>query len=424
MRTQKFQRVFDRVVRKLGRDPLAEVNQDMARTILDHINDRVEQIHQAWDWPEWTLTEERAFRPIWNSTHQWLKINQDGVQDEVFYLGDSFVNNGPLTVNNGYYRVKSTAPSDPPIGTAPTNTTYWESMDITTVDTYIAYDQTDQRPIGRVIGAYSVDPSFNGCCGGLWFRPTEKGVSVRGSGNPTAFITYLMPLPEYSIVAYSPGRTYNRGEVIFYPLTGECYQAIANTATIPSTTDWRWVPFLQKWATFVVEGAYSDCLTELDPANLKDVQAIAGLASAAEARAMRALEARVDELTSQGQVPKYSFCQPRCYGWLESIAFTGGTVTKLTQDSQEDAGWVYPTPIVPQQGFFYYPDINSLKTTAPTLIATVPTKYMATSTIIKIFTGEEFRLDAGTSSPAGDPGQGDPADYDLATNNRHWRQVL
>jgi len=60
----------------------------MSRAIVEHINERVETVLQAWDWPEWQLTEERAYRQIWDSTRQYKRVSdKDGKPDEVFYLG-------------------------------------------------------------------------------------------------------------------------------------------------------------------------------------------------------------------------------------------------------------------------------------------------------------------------------------------------
>jgi hypothetical protein len=232
-----------------------------------------------------------------------------------------------------------------------------------------------------------------------------------------------MPVPVYSIVPYAAGRTYERGDVVFDPATGECYQAIITTVSTPGPTgDWRWVPFLNKWATYVVQGAFADCLSELDQGGNDDVQARLTLAARAEGKAMAALEARIDDLAAQGHVLKYSFCK-KCDCWCESLPFTGGSVTTLTEECFSNAGWVYPSPSPISQGFYYYPTVMSLKTTTPTLIATVPTVGFATGTIAKIYTGAEFRLDAGAASGS-DPGEGEPADYDLATNNKKWVQVM
>jgi len=323
MRTQKFQRIFDRVVRQLGRDPLARIPQDMSRAILEHVNERVETIYAAWDWPEWQVTEERAFRQIWNSSKQYKRVSTaTGQPDEVFYLGAGYVTGGDFGTGSGYYKVLSTAATDPPVGTVPTNTTFW--VPLSPVDDFIDYDQPCRRPIGRVLAVYASKPDPCCDCEGLRFRPSYRGLEVCGTGSATIFITYLLPQPVYTIIPFVDGRQYNRGDVVFDPDTGECFQAFETTTTPPNNaTFWGWVPFLEKWATFVVQGTFADCLGEFDQGGNDDIQSKLVISQRAEGKANDALQARIDELTAQGQILKYSFCRRLC--WCESLAFTGET---------------------------------------------------------------------------------------------------
>jgi hypothetical protein len=234
----------------------------------------------------------------------------------------------------------------------------------------------------------------------------------------------MMPKPLYTIVPYVEGRSYQRAEIVFDPATGECFQAVGSTSQAPGTSLWRWVPFLEKWGTFVVHGGFADCLGEFDQGGNDDLQAKLALASAAENRAQEALQNQIDALRAQGQKLQWNFCRRSCY-WYESLPWVGGTVSTLTAECEDELGWVFPSPTPPpaQQGLFYFPEVLSLKTTAPKLTVFVATKNLSINTIAKINTGEEFRLDVGAANDA-DPGQGAPADYDLATNNKHWTQIV
>src|SRR5262245_51357903 len=103
MRTVTFQSVYESVVRRHGLDPSSDaITQNTARTIAERINERVRTGWTYWPFPELTLTEERAYRTVWNSTHQFYR------GDELFYLPSAT-----------YYKVKPDAPSDPPIGQPP-----------------------------------------------------------------------------------------------------------------------------------------------------------------------------------------------------------------------------------------------------------------------------------------------------------------
>jgi hypothetical protein len=329
MRTTKFQTVFDRVVRKLGRDPLAEIPQDMSRALVEHINERVRTICDGWMWPEWTVTEERAFRPVWNSTEAYLKVSStDGLPDEVFYLGAAYVVGGDFGTGYGYYRVKADAPADPPIGTVPTNATYWELID--PVDTFIAYDQRDRRAIGQVLEVYSGNPRVptGSMRGRRRFNPSEKGIDVPGGGT-TVFITQKLPVPTYTMVPYVVGKTYSRGETVFDPTTGECYQAITTTTAAPSdATKWNWVPFLAVWTEYVCNGAFADTMLEFDQGGNGDIQAKVVLAQAASERAEKHYEREVDTLVAQGQVLKYNF--GGCNYSYESAVCVSGLVELIS----------------------------------------------------------------------------------------------
>jgi hypothetical protein len=329
MRTQKFKDVFDRVVRLHGRDPRNPISSDISNALIDHINYRVRTICSAWLWPEWVITEERAFRPVWNSTEAYLKVSTtDALPDEVFYLGAAYVVGGEFGTGYGYYRVKATAVTDPPIGTVPTNTTYWEA--ITPVDTFIAYDQRDRRALGQVLNVFSRNPRVpTGSNGGMRrFTPSEKGIDVIGSGVTTVFITHKMPCPSYTMTPYVAGKTYTRADTVFDPTTGECYQAIDTTTVAPSdATHWNWIPFLDAWAGYVCNGAFADSLMEFDQGGNGDLQAKMVLSQAANDRADTQFQLEVDSLAIQGQKLKWNFCgQTRNY-WTESEACGCGLVT-------------------------------------------------------------------------------------------------
>jgi len=328
MRSTKFKGVFDKVVRLYGRDPRKQVNSGISSAIVDHINDRVRTICQGWLWPEWVVTEERAFRPVWSSGEQYARVSSDGTPEEVFYLGAAYVVNGDFGAGYGYYRVKATAPADPPVGTVPTNATYWEPM--TTVDSFIAYNQRDRRSIGTVLDVYSRNPRVpTGSMGGRRrYSPSEKGIDVPGGG-VTVFITQKMPVPSYTLTPYVFGKTYVRADVVFDIATGECYQAInTTTAAVTDAAHWNWVPFLQVWEDYVTKGAFADALMEYDQSGNGDLQAKIALVQYWNQAADDALQSEVDQLVIQGQKLQYNFGRCRTYAReVESCAFVTITDT-------------------------------------------------------------------------------------------------
>jgi hypothetical protein len=426
MRTVPYKEVFDGVRQRLGLDPQAQLPPDESRAIAKNINSRVRTISRMWDWPQWQLTEERAFRQVWNPDHQYLRVSEGGLPDEVFHIPDT-----------SYYTVNKDASSDPPVGVRPTDISpgpaeFW--LPLEPVDPYVAYDQICKRSIGLVLSIYSANPRINGYAK-LPFSPSYKGIDVREpSAGPTVFLTYLMPTPKYTIVPYVVGRNYQRGEVTFDPTIGECFQALAPTTALPADpTFWRRVPFPEEWADYVEAGAFADCMLEVGQED------DAGTAQIKMARAAKANEEADDffaqetnAISAQGQKHYYGKTFKKTKGWdCVSLQppWSGGAVTMLTETCEDELGWVYPTPTpVPQQVWQYHPEITALLG-APNTLQGLPTRTWLTGSLVEIVitvagarSRQTWNLLAGPANVA-DPGQVQPFDYDPVSNNKHWEQV-
>jgi hypothetical protein len=422
-----YKEVFDDVVRLLGRDPQGEVKPDMARTIASRINDRVRTICPAWRWPQWELTEERAFRQVWNNTHQYLRATTvDGKPDELFYIGVA-----PNYTGQGYYVVNVAALGDPPVGTPPTNTTYFSPL--TPVDTFIAYDQTCKRSIGMVLGVYSQNPRVptGSKCGGLRFEPSERGVDVISTNGPTVFVTYKMPTPKYTIIPWVTGKTYVRAQTVFDIVTGECFQALdSTTALVSDILHWRRIPFPEEWNSYVTQGAFADCLMEFDQGGNADAQVKMLLSQSAEQKAGDGLQTEVDTLVIQGQKLQWNFCQ-KTGCCCESQPWNGGTVTTLSSVCEDELGWIYPLPPAARDFVLmgWTPTIQSLIGPAQPALNTIPTANLPLNSgkQISIMVGgslqeQTWQLQAGAADPT-DPGHVQPLDYDAARNNVFWYKI-
>lgn len=418
MRTVTFQTVYDGVLQRLGLDPLiANTTQADARMIAGKITKRARLALRSWDFLEWSHTEERAFRPIWNLTRQFYRANPGtGLPDELFYL-----------TNTTYYRVKtgSSILSDPPIGTLPTDTNYFEVL--SPVDTFIELDQGGQHAIGQMLGVYSSNPRLNGCGRrGLNFIPSEMGIDVCAPCGPTVFIHYLLPEPVYSKRPYVPLKTYGAGERVFQPADGNVYRARGTTTNNapPNATYWILEPVLEVLANYLEAGAYADSLRGTQPGETEEEMAarLKNVAMAA-AEAAEVLEQEIDSLQAQGQRHYYTLFGRRRWGCrCASQPWNGGAVTTLTEEEHTD--YIYPTPTPPPQvaDKRYVPSIKSIDGSVVPGLATYATAGLPLNFMIQIYTGQEARLDAGPADPA-DPGQVAPLDYSLATNNRHWTEV-
>ena len=412
----------------LGREAKADITDDMRDAVVDHINDRVQTIAQIWNWPEWDITEERAFRQVWNDSHQYKKVSDtDGQPDEVFYIP-----------NTTYYRVDPDSPGDPTIGIPPNGiaATGWLPMD-NPIDTYVAYDQVCKRAIGIVRGVFPINPLLMpqgcGCSSNLKYMPSEKGVQISHPSGPTVFILYSMPLPEYTATPYIPGKTYARSDLVLDPTTGECFQALNATTSLPSDPgQWKRVPFLKSWENYTVWGAFKDCLMEYDPAGMDDIQAKMVLAQNAEQTCNDEIQQQVDILAAQGQVlhwkafPRYGF---QLSTWRDSQNWSGGSVTTLTDACESDLGWIYPSPVAtPMVSWRYYNQIVSVDTTSPSLVE-VATVLLMPGSIAEFYLGPSgarerntWQLLAGGGDMT-DPGQKRPNDYNAVTNNVHWEKT-
>jgi hypothetical protein len=391
MRTIPFQTVYESILRRHGLDPVGDrVTHDTARAIAQHVNKRIRQAWTYWDFPELSHTEERAYRTVWNATHQFFR------GDDLFYIPS-------MT----YYHVLDDATGDPPVGTVPAtqgttgpegdwtvNSTYFEIL--SPVDTYVAYDPVCKTEMGQVLGVYATNPRLNGCAyqNGLNFRPSEKGIDVCCAPGPTVFIHYMLPEPKFTLVPWIGGKHYKPGDRVYQPTVGDCYRCRLATQSggPPDPNYWFLESFPALLEDYVVPGAYADCLKET-PIDGGDVQTKALGAAAAESEATAAIQSAIDALIAQGQ--KHYWLKPYPYaGVCGSQPWTGTTVTTLTDLCEED--WVtlplqsgIGTP--PRRGSLWFTGSSNPTGTSPT-----PSLLLPQDMYLNTVTGDVFQFDGTT----------------------------
>jgi hypothetical protein len=305
LRTSKFKSVYESILRRHGLDPLVQTEHDVLRAVCEHINNRCETAWGYWEWPQLTLIQQRAFRTTWTNTTQFYKVNAEGVADELYYPVDTL-----------YYRVKAAAPTNPPVGTVPTNTTYFETFSLS--DRYILMDQPNQTPIGEAIAVFDTDPRINQYhyASKIPFRPNEREISITWAGSgPTCWLFFKIPASEFTMVPYMTGKAYAQGDAVFHPGDGECYRANQASPTGDPTaqpTQWTKVPFPSIFRRYVVAGAYADGLRETDPSENDPVklQIRNSKAKDADAEAKELIEQEIDGLIQQGQTYRYGEFNP------------------------------------------------------------------------------------------------------------------
>jgi hypothetical protein len=310
MRTTNFYRgIIKPIAHLLGIDPALDLNKDHVAAWTSMINDCINNGFGYWQWPQLEVVEERAFRTIWNAARQFQ------LNDELFYIPD-------LT----YYRAIAT----PPVGTLPTDPTYFTSFDV--ANRYIAYDQPGKRPIDQAIGVYHGDP-FTNCMNGIKFWPSPNGIQLNGYGGPTAFLKFKINPPQFSAEAWDASASYAKNDLVYFNDTGECYQAkTANVGHSPNEgAYWRkqeMPEFLAPYVRYQVAADASD-----------DAVASGKWAGSAE----DAVIAEVNKLLEQGQELRYHirrpYCHPRMWPlgvsgffWSISPPWTASTVTTLTDE--------------------------------------------------------------------------------------------
>src|SRR6516165_9759745 len=213
MRTTPFFSVYKSVVSRHGIDPDGDkVPSYTARAIVRAINRRTRVAWRSWDWVDFSVTEERAYRQVWNAHHQYYRSipqNGDSGPDEVFYIPS-------IT----YYQVNPLAATDPPIGVPPgptnwdnvANQPYWNVL--APLDPFVSFDQVCQRSIGRVIGIYKSNPRLDGFKhSGITFKVTENGIDLFRVSGPTIFVKYLLAPSRFTIVPLVDGKAYSVGNL-------------------------------------------------------------------------------------------------------------------------------------------------------------------------------------------------------------------
>lgn len=275
MRTVNFRDdTINGIAHLLGINPTLDLSLDFARQWVALINTHTRLAWEFWPWPELEVTEERAFRTIWNDSTQFRRGS------EVFYLPT-------LT----YYRalLEPAVPADPPIGALPTNATYWEALE--PLDHYVSYNQTFRRPIGQFLAVYSNNPRIPDTrAWELGLTPSEKGIDVGYYAGATVWVKYKQPPSQFTTVPFVNGSTYTQGNLVYYT-DGNCYRALGQSVNIlpGDATYWHLIPMPYVISEFVKYAAASDAAD--------DVATKASLRGEADGFLTR----EIDKLAEQGQ---------------------------------------------------------------------------------------------------------------------------
>jgi hypothetical protein len=164
MRTLSFRDILWEVAYRMGLDPTSDLLTDQAVALGFYINSVVRQEWHAADWPEWTYTQPRT----------------------------------PDT----RHIVNFKAP-------------------------VIEIPDVDSR-IGRVLKVYLNDPELVQPPLEIAHRLTSDGVHVGFEHGSQVWVKFQPPAPLFTAFPWNGARTYGQGELIYSPVSGQCYESKSN----------------------------------------------------------------------------------------------------------------------------------------------------------------------------------------------------
>lgn len=224
MRTVTFKSVLHGVATRIGLDPVNNLQSNQARALAEYIDTELEIAWQMAPWPEWTRIELRRFRADWSPITAYV------IGDEVYSSADA-----------AYYRCLIGNTGQFP-GTE--GTIYWEAT--TALDRYIARDQPWQAStIGEVWGVFIDDPMTHVRPRKIGYWESPNGIQITGDvvvGDPTqVYVEFSLPPNHFCADEWDSGLNYLTGDCVYYPDTGECYEALADTLNVlpTETASWR-----------------------------------------------------------------------------------------------------------------------------------------------------------------------------------------
>lgn len=244
MRTVTLKSVIDGVAQLMGIPPATLPDEDRGM-FCEFITQRVDT---AWkyDWfPEWLLTEQRAYRDDWSASLTYA------ANAEVYFPTD------------GKYYAANSAPNNPVAGDSPASApAKW--TELTGYAKYIARDQTGKTVIDGVKRLCLRDPRLNITNPGeIEHGEDDRGIIPSRRAGATVWVQFQTLPPVYSVTPWAIAENNLAGDVRYRANTGDCYIALAaNVGQVPEQTAayWRKQPVPALLASYLKQGAYANAL--------------------------------------------------------------------------------------------------------------------------------------------------------------------
>lgn len=270
LRTVTFKSVLWGAARRCGWKPeTRDLTPERAAQLTEFINERVREAWEYAEWPDLRWIEQRYY-------HQGLWAAGSYAVGSIVYESTS----------EAYYTA-DTGTTEQPSSTA----TDWTVN--TTYSKHIPWTQLNQTKIGNVTGCWKSNPRVNRTPTPLYYETTDReGIYIKDTeAGVSVYLEFLVREPEFTSTVHSASTSYSVGDLVYYPTTGECYQALAaGTVADPSASaNWDLQEFPYAFASFVKRAARADYLDSKEQFDL------------AEKEEMRAFK-RLDDLLNRGGV--------------------------------------------------------------------------------------------------------------------------
>lgn len=274
----------------------SDLQEDTAATWARRINSWTRKGFNYWGFKELELTEERAYRQVWNAA-----LGYRATIDEVFYLPTA-----------SYYQAAAgTAPGESPESTP----AKWSPLTI--FDRTIAFEQYGKQSIGKIISVNTFDPTKyrSAWTGRRNFTLNGRGIRPTTYGFNTVWLTYQPRAPQFASEVYDPAKLYLRDALIYDPTTGESFRALRDSqGQEPASSGSYW--FMQQMPYVLSEYVQSGVAGDL----AEDAQTKAYCAAQAE----EAIIGEINNEIQQGVRASYSLLDQEAYdcrcGWSVQAA--------------------------------------------------------------------------------------------------------
>lgn len=311
MRRVSFHSVLHGVARLLGMDPARDLSGPWAIRLTAYINRALIKGWRFEQWPEWTITEQRQFRPSYAAgqfitagdemyfaaTRTYYQALQDQTsatqapalqdpvslswtensawwaQSEPRYRASDWAPGTQFTVGNDgsglpwqcrnpldgqFYQCISAHTSGPAF-----DPTKWAVLK--SFAKYVADDQDGATPIWETptICAFKRDPRVF-VHNPFPIRTTRNDIGLVFDGNapPLVWIKFWPPPPQFTVSAWNANTAYDQDQLAYY--NGETYRSLIgnNTGQTPGTSAWALVAFPLVLSEYCTRMALADALRE------------------------------------------------------------------------------------------------------------------------------------------------------------------